>query len=616
MPTDKESSEPDAQDMPRSFYLQAHLPGTLGATVRVDLVSLGAGGKEMPGLGDPQATLTDLPKVKLEGTTDGVELKRLSENPWEEGYNLYLSKEIAAIADVRAARAYHRSSKEDDDCTRCDDLPEKALQILSGDSLAVRFPEALRTQLQPIYEAEILDQSQISIASVRWETIPAVRQEPTLNSSHGQGDAYPGTLLHSGELTLQQTDLFLKGRGFDLAFTRVYRSQTIGAGPLGPGWDFSYDQRLRELPNGDVEFYDGTGRRELFEKQEDDTLQAPTGRFVTLERAATGWILVDARHNLARFDRYGRLTAISDAVKDADDTGNEMLFAYDLSSRLIRITDTLKRVTLLGYDDKGRLEKIEDPTGREVTYEYDTDGRLQKVHSPKIETGQSQFSEGLLTRYAYETANGELDGGPQPARRRDEGHRRPRRGLAADPLRRRRPRRPLRRDPDRDLGRRHGLPAVRLRGPQDHRLRPARPRHRVRARRGRPPHEGHRPRPRGHLLRVRRRGAGHLDDRAHGAEDRLYVFAERSAAQPRQPRASHGDAGHRRQRRLGRPVGHQRHLRRQDQSADADRRSARHHHQHHPRRDGAGDRHRARRRLRGGEPPRRSPTPSVGRSKR
>ena len=73
----------------------------------------------------------------------------------------------------------------------------------------------------------------------------------------GTGDVAPGTLLHSGEMSMAAVDLTVKGRGFDFAFTRTFRNQTVGAGPLGAGWDFSYHQRLRELPNGDVEYFDG-----------------------------------------------------------------------------------------------------------------------------------------------------------------------------------------------------------------------------------------------------------------------------------------------------------------------------------------------------------------------
>ena len=41
------------------------------------------------------------------------------------------------------------------------------------------------------------------------------------------------SLLHSGEFSHSATDLTVKGRGIDFAFTRTYRNQTTGAGPLG-----------------------------------------------------------------------------------------------------------------------------------------------------------------------------------------------------------------------------------------------------------------------------------------------------------------------------------------------------------------------------------------------
>jgi RHS repeat-associated protein len=408
VPTVKEGDGEDAPERPGSFFLQAHLPGIADSEVRMELVSLGAGGKEIDGLGDAEK-IAGLPITRLSGTGDHeIVLKRLSDKPYEEGYNIYRSQEIAAIADVRAAKKYTRSPKEKDDCKRCD-LPDgKLLEILSGDAIGARFPQELRQQLKDVYAAERMDRAETAIASVRWEIVPGLRPEPALSPSMGRGDAVPGTLLHSGEMSLQQTDLALKGRGFDLAFTRAYRSQTLGSGPLGPGWDFTYRLRLRELPNGDVEYYDGRGRRELFEQQDDKTLKAPKGVFMTLERNSTGWVLLDPRHNLYRFDGFGRLVSVADAVKDSEDTGNEMSFYYDLSSRLVRINDPLDRNTLFEYDDKGRIKRIEDPTKREVTLEYDEDGRLHKVHSPKIETGEFTAPQGLVTTYDYDTASGEL----------------------------------------------------------------------------------------------------------------------------------------------------------------------------------------------------------------
>ncbi|HEX7183314.1 MAG TPA: RHS repeat-associated core domain-containing protein [Thermoanaerobaculia bacterium] len=208
-------------------------------------------------------------------------------------------------------------------------------------------------------------------------------------------------------MSLAQRDLFVKGRGFDFNLVRTYRSQTVGAGPFGPGWDHNYNLRLRELPDGSVEYFD-RGRRELFEKQPDGKLKAPEGRFVSLERTAAGWILIDAQRNLARFDRFGRLVSLADAVKDSADTGNEMRFAYDMRSRLVGITDTLDRQITLSYDEEGRLNRLRDFDDREVTYEYDEAGRLTSVTSPKITVGESTYPNGLTTRYEYDPATGAL----------------------------------------------------------------------------------------------------------------------------------------------------------------------------------------------------------------
>jgi RHS repeat-associated protein len=402
---------PNRPDLPASFRVLATLPGIAGNEVRLDVVSLGAGGLPIGGAGDP-AIFADLPRASMAGPLEGLLLRRQAQNRWEEGYQLYLSDEIAAVSDLRAARGYTRTAAETGQCARCNrgplGIPDGAREILSGNRIAVRLPAAVRAALSATYDAGSLNAAEIAIESTPWELAPALRQEPTLNSSSGTGDAISGTLLHSGEMSLAATDLAVKGRGFDFAFTRFYRNQALGAGPFGPGWDHVYNQRLRELPNGDVELFDGRGRRDLFSRQANGTLTAPAGRFVTLERNAAGWLLIDPAHNLARFDRFGRLLSISDSVKDSSDTGNEMRFAYDSASRLARITDTLDRKIELVYDGQGRLERLEDFTGREVTYTYDAAGRLISVTSPKVETGESTFPNGLTTRYEYADASGAL----------------------------------------------------------------------------------------------------------------------------------------------------------------------------------------------------------------
>ena len=399
---------PAPADQRASFRVLAALPGVAGDTVHLDLAGIGPGGLPVDGAGE----LEDLPVPSFDGD-DGLVLHRLAENPWEDGSQLFLSDEVVAVADLRAARAYQRSAAENAVCARCNatalGIGATARELLSGERVAVRFPEALRAQLAGIYDTARLDAAEIAVPSVRWEMAPALRQEPTLNPALAQGDAAPGTLLHSGEMSLDATDLSVRGRGLDFAFHRAYRSQTVGTGPLGPGWDHLYHQRLRELPTGDVEYYDGRGRRETFTLRADGGYDAPPGRFVDLSHNAGGWMMLTRHGGRLVFDVHGRLATLSDPVKDTADTGNELRFVYDTASRLVEVIDALDRSYVLRYDAAGRLESLTDFTGRKVQYAYDPDGRLESVRSPSVTVGEAVFPNGLETRFDYQTLAGTLD---------------------------------------------------------------------------------------------------------------------------------------------------------------------------------------------------------------
>jgi len=410
---------PNDEDEPEPGLIRLHLrlPGGLADSsgqLRLELVSLGPGGYEIRGAGEP----ADLPPTSYLDT-EALVLERQADNPWEPGYSLFLSEPIVLVADLRASAKYELSEAEEDDCERCDlvaeevyaDLDEQQTsaknELLTGHELGVRFPQNLRVELAELYSSLVLDEAEIEVASVPWGLSPSLRQEPTLNPSYGMGDVVPGTLLHSGEMTLTETDLALKSRGIDLAFTRTYRSQTLGNGPLGPGWDHGYNLRLRELPSGDVDFYDGRGRRERFEKQSDGELKAPAGRFVSLERSANGWILIGAHGTRTRFDRWGRLVEIADPLRTGDDVGNAIGFSYDQRSRLVEVRDTLDRPIELDYDEADRLTEIRDFTGREFRYFYDADGRLTDFETPAVETIESAgVAERLVTSYGYATLPG------------------------------------------------------------------------------------------------------------------------------------------------------------------------------------------------------------------
>src|SRR6185503_5667355 len=94
----------------------------------------------------------DLPAPALTGTT-ALLLRRQSDLPHQDGYNLYVSEEIAVVADLRASRAYTRTTKENEAplCPRCDQaaagVSAQARELLSGESIRVRLPLELRQRL-------------------------------------------------------------------------------------------------------------------------------------------------------------------------------------------------------------------------------------------------------------------------------------------------------------------------------------------------------------------------------------------------------------------------------------------------------------------------------------
>ncbi len=221
------------------------------------------------------------------------------------------------------------------------------------------------------------------------------------------------TFLHSGEWGLTAFDLVIKGRGFDYVFARKYESQGLYSGPLGQNWDHQYFMRLMELPNGDVFFYDGMGRKEIFKAlpPAGGTLiyASPPGQFAELKKQSDGKWLIHQPDSMAYFfNNYGQLESIQDR------NGNKMEFFYSPTGQLTTVVDTLGRAISYHYNDKDKLVKVQDFAGREIKFSYDEGvsspdpqksyGLLSSVTGPAI-TGTSNgndFPNGKTTKYKYQ----------------------------------------------------------------------------------------------------------------------------------------------------------------------------------------------------------------------
>lgn len=229
------------------------------------------------------------------------------------------------------------------------------------------------------------------------------------------GDLTDPIHLFSGEMYLDIEDLRVRGRGFDFAWTRTYRSKIGFESPMGHGWDHSYN--LFVEPHETNYFVcNGRGRKDQFRRRTDGTW-SKTEFFQSLASNSDGTLTMTLADQFKWHFRpidgtpsQGRISSMEDR------NGNSMRFAYDGAGRLITITDTLDRLFRVEYNADGFISRVIDFAGRGLRYEYyapgDSDGGrgdLKSATSPAVigtPTG-NDFPDGQTTTYTYST--GHLD---------------------------------------------------------------------------------------------------------------------------------------------------------------------------------------------------------------
>src|SRR5438105_5422640 len=230
------------------------------------------------------------------------------------------------------------------------------------------------------------------------------------------------TFVHSGETSTSALDLDAGGRaGWNVAFDRTYRSRTLLGSAIGNGWESALFARLRQLPNGDVEYRDGSGEVWRFVKGSTNYI-APAGLSLKLDATASGWRTLDQKLRITNFDALGRIASESDQFFDGNGGGNVIRYFYDDHGRLGTVVDPVGRVSKLSYFDDcanaqdcfpGLLKEITDWRERKVTFHYDGKGNLTAVDKPEAKNPEySSFAQTGSNRpavhYSYKSAGASL----------------------------------------------------------------------------------------------------------------------------------------------------------------------------------------------------------------
>jgi RHS repeat-associated protein len=199
---------------------------------------------------------------------------------------------------------------------------------------------------------------------------------------------------YTGNLYYSRTDLQLTAPGLPLditfSFNTTRRTKNIGA---GNGWMFTYGMHL--TPDSLGIFVEKPDGRRDFYKKNNAKYEAPLGVYDTLAEYQTGkWLLKTKPGIKYYFDNsaHKKLTRVLDLNNNevtllyndtllasvTDATGKSLGFTWQ-NGRLAEITDqncAPLRKMLYQYDSTGKLVKITNPGGYTKLYYYDAYGRM------------------------------------------------------------------------------------------------------------------------------------------------------------------------------------------------------------------------------------------------
>jgi len=431
-------TDPDCGASLGVFRVEARLPGSIVESLPPAGFQIAIESELVPGADTPQTPdpypVAHLRYKRRDGNVDArpqtsFALKRAFDIPsipelrYQKGYNRYVSDWIVAIADPRAAKDYNwgttsAAEKENLGCFACErpkviknDTNAKELYT-AGHFISARPEEISASNVYAwLSEKQRLRARAGTIIAdtVRPANVLIAAQNPPVAGGVLQETTY----LHSGEVGHDAVDLDAGGRaGWNVIVDRAYRSRSLGFTPLGIGWDSGIFKRLRALPNGDVEYRDGSG--EVFRYVRAGTeYTSPKGYFARLARYDGGWVMTDQKLRVTYFDDYGRVVREGDEFFTPDGKGNQIVYVYDSKGRLDTIIDPNERANRLHYFEgisflqkEGWLKDVEDwrTPARKLAYDYDTQGRLTNVFLPEF-----RALLGTLTkperRYAYDTGS-------------------------------------------------------------------------------------------------------------------------------------------------------------------------------------------------------------------
>lgn len=248
-------------------------------------------------------------------------------------------------------------------------------------------------------------------------------------------------MADSGEVVYTEVDFAIPGQGFDLVWSRTYRSAREFEGWMGYGWSFCAELYMVEVgSSGDVYPSLGDGRTGEYYEEDSGSYTSPDGYWDALTKGTRSsghtpsvyanepfFTKTEKNGVVWEFDR-----AIDGSTKDTfvctkitDTWGNEFTIEYDSTEPMCldTITDTEGREVTFTYhtDGNGNKDLITNVTVSDssihadygnisIDYSYDyTKGTLSKVEKHKTRKSDGGTVVRPYTEYTYDTSLGYKD---------------------------------------------------------------------------------------------------------------------------------------------------------------------------------------------------------------
>jgi len=205
----------------------------------------------------------------------------------------------------------------------------------------------------------------------------------------------------TGNYVYQRKDFDIPGIGIPAVFERTYNSQDPLSGPLGYGWNHTYNAILSVNSTESITVRWGDGKTETWTSDGLGGYTPQNGVFDSLidngddtytlkKKDLTQYTFVSSGKLLSIVDKNGNTISLVYTVNKlsriVDAAGRNIDLTTDNSSRITTITDPIGRTVQFTYDIDGNLASVADLNGNMTTYTYDSNHQLLTVVDPRGNT--------------------------------------------------------------------------------------------------------------------------------------------------------------------------------------------------------------------------------------